>query len=118
MAECDVRKLPFDYGGFWPSRTAHRAAAADFRPGTSAGADTAEGRQVANCCRWASNERHRITTRCRCLASQKAAAMGLSQQLVMVEPTEADAEEPCDAIAEAGYRVVPLRAATVSRREG
>lgn len=37
----------------------------------------------------------------------------LSQHLVMVEPTEADAQELSDAIAEAGYTPVPVQAATV-----
>jgi len=37
----------------------------------------------------------------------------LSQHLVMVEPTEADAQELSDAIAEAGYTPVPVEAATV-----
>jgi copper chaperone len=36
-----------------------------------------------------------------------------AQHLVMVEPTEADAQELKDAIAEAGYTPVPVQAATV-----
>jgi copper chaperone len=37
----------------------------------------------------------------------------LARHLVMVEPTEADAQELRDAIAEAGYTPVPVEAATV-----
>lgn len=37
----------------------------------------------------------------------------LAQHLVMVEPTEADAQELNDAITEAGYAPVPVQAATV-----
>lgn len=37
----------------------------------------------------------------------------LAQHLVMVEPTEADAQELKDAIAEAGYTPVPVQATTV-----
>jgi copper chaperone len=37
----------------------------------------------------------------------------LAQHLVMVEPTEADAQELNDAITEAGYTPVPVQAATV-----
>lgn len=37
----------------------------------------------------------------------------LAQHLVMVEPTEADAQELSDAITEAGYTPVPVQAATV-----
>lgn len=37
----------------------------------------------------------------------------LAQHLVMVEPTEADADELRDAIAEAGYTPVAVEAATV-----
>jgi copper chaperone len=37
----------------------------------------------------------------------------LAQHLVMVEPTEADAQELHDAITEAGYTPVPVQAATV-----
>ena len=37
----------------------------------------------------------------------------LARNLVMVEPTEADAQELRDAIAEAGYTPVPVEAATV-----
>ena len=37
----------------------------------------------------------------------------LARHLVMVEPTEADAQELRDAIAEAGYPPVPVEAATV-----
>lgn len=40
----------------------------------------------------------------------------LAQHLVMVEPTEADAQELSDAIAEAGYTPVPAQAATVATR--
>jgi len=36
----------------------------------------------------------------------------LAQHLVMVEPTEANAQELRDAIAEAGYTPVPVQAAT------
>ena len=38
----------------------------------------------------------------------------LAQHLVMVEPTEADAQELNDAITEAGYTPVPVQAATLS----
>lgn len=37
----------------------------------------------------------------------------LARHLVMVEPTEADAQMPCEAITEAGYSPVPVEAATV-----
>lgn len=37
----------------------------------------------------------------------------LARHLVMVEPTEADAQALSDAIAEAGYTPVPVQAATV-----
>lgn len=37
----------------------------------------------------------------------------LARHLVMVEPTETDAQELRDAIAEAGYTPVPVEAATV-----
>ncbi len=37
----------------------------------------------------------------------------LARQLVMVEPTEADAQDLSDAIAEAGYTPIPAQAATV-----
>jgi len=38
----------------------------------------------------------------------------LAQHLVMVEPTEADAQELNDAITEAGYTPMPVQAATVA----
>jgi copper chaperone len=38
----------------------------------------------------------------------------LAQHLVVVEPTEADAQELKDAIAEAGYTPVPVQAAAVA----
>jgi copper chaperone len=37
----------------------------------------------------------------------------LAQHLVMVEPTESDAQDLSDAITEAGYAPVPVSAATV-----
>lgn len=37
----------------------------------------------------------------------------LAKHLVMVEPTEANSQMLCDAIAEAGYTPVPVEAATV-----
>lgn len=37
----------------------------------------------------------------------------LAQHLVMVEPTEADAQEVSDAITDAGYTPVPVQAATL-----
>jgi copper chaperone len=40
----------------------------------------------------------------------------LAQHLVMVEPTEADAQELNDAISEAGYTPVPVQAATVGAK--
>ena len=48
-------------------------------------------------------------------ATDKAAkvSVDLAQHLVMIEPTEADAQELRDAIAEAGYTPVPVEAATV-----
>lgn len=46
-------------------------------------------------------------------ADKKATVtIDLSQHLVTVEPTEADAQELSDAIAEAGYTPVPVQAAT------
>lgn len=36
----------------------------------------------------------------------------LAQRLIMVEPTEADAQELSDAIAEAGYTPAPVQATT------
>jgi copper chaperone len=51
-------------------------------------------------------------------AIDKAAKVSVdpAQHLVMVEPTEADAQELHDAIAEAGYTPVPVEAATVAAK--
>jgi copper chaperone len=48
-------------------------------------------------------------------ASDKDAkvTVDLAQHLVMVEPTESDAQELSDAIAEAGYTPVPVQATRV-----
>ncbi len=48
-------------------------------------------------------------------ATDKAAkvTIDLAKHLVMVEPTEADAQELNDAITEAGYTPVPVQATTV-----
>ena len=59
---------------------------------------------------------HCVSTITRALKSTDRDAkvtIDLAKQLVMVEPTEADAQDLRDAIAEAGYSPVPVEAATV-----
>lgn len=54
-----------------------------------------------------------ITKAIRATDKDAKVTIDLAQHLVMVEPTEADAQELNDAIAEAGYTPVPVQAATV-----
>ena len=54
-----------------------------------------------------------ITKAVRAVDSGARVEVDLQQHLVRIEPTEADAQELSDAIAEAGYTPVPVQAATV-----
>ncbi|MBX3618970.1 MAG: heavy-metal-associated domain-containing protein [Rhizobacter sp.] len=53
-----------------------------------------------------------LTKAIRGVDKKATVTVDLSQHLVMVEPTEADAQELRDAIAEAGYTPVPVQAPT------
>jgi copper chaperone len=55
-----------------------------------------------------------ITQAIRATDKDAKLTIDLAQHLVMVEPTEADAQELKDAITEAGYTPVPVQAATVA----
>jgi len=54
-----------------------------------------------------------ITKALKAVDKNAKVTVDLGQRLVMVEPTEADAQEVSDAIAEAGYTPMPREAATV-----
>lgn len=54
-----------------------------------------------------------ITKALRAADKDAKVTIDLARHLVMVEPTEADAQELRDAIVEAGYTPVPVEAATV-----
>jgi copper chaperone len=54
-----------------------------------------------------------ITKALKAIDKDAKVTVDLGQHLVMVEPTEADAQEISDAISEAGYTPMPRESATV-----